>query len=206
MINIKQKNNIGPALRNSKEPALSLSKGFTLVETMVAVFILAFIVSVLLGLIAQSLYNFKYNQNEMTANYLIQEATDYIRNDRDSLMLGASSQDAWNIFKSHYTSCQTTNGCSIDKVTVDPSSTNIHSCKSSGCPFIKYDSASSDIYYSETGNNGVITTFRRKIEYKESELSGVSGDLVSFRITVYWKNGNIDKSKTLTISLTRWLS
>lgn len=190
-----------------RKPVVSLSnpsKGFTLVETMVAVFILAFIVSVLLGLVAQSLYNFRYNKNEMTANYLIQEATDYIRNDRDSLMLGNNSQDAWNTFRSHYANCQTNNGCAIDKVTLSPTANgNIHVCDSSGCPFIKYDSNPSNIYYSETGG-GTATTFRRKIEYKLS--SGLDGDLVSFRITVYWKNGNIDKSKTLTISLTRWLS
>lgn len=79
------------------------NKGFTLVETIVAVFILTISLAALLNLISTSLDAFKYSRDEVTANYLIQEVVDSVRNNRDSTaFLDTTSTGGWTNFLNMY--------------------------------------------------------------------------------------------------------
>jgi len=60
------------------------NKGFTLVEAMFAIFILTFVIVQLMTVVSSSLYSARYAKQEIIMNFLIQEALDGIRNDRDS--------------------------------------------------------------------------------------------------------------------------
>ena len=75
-------------MRNSK---LQKDRGFTLIETMFAVIIMAFSITIFMNVVANTLFSARYAKNEITANYLAQEAIDYIRNDRDSIVFLRSS-------------------------------------------------------------------------------------------------------------------
>ena len=76
------------------QPQFSL--GFTLVETLVAISILVTVIAVGTLSIQQNLKNKQYAASEVTANYLAQEAIDYVRAIRDSNKL--AKLDGQNVF------------------------------------------------------------------------------------------------------------
>jgi prepilin-type N-terminal cleavage/methylation domain-containing protein len=59
-------------------------KGFTLVETLVAIFILLLTITTMISLSAGSFLNVRYAKNQITANMLAQEMVEYVRYTRDS--------------------------------------------------------------------------------------------------------------------------
>ena len=60
--------------------------GFTLVETLIAIFIFTLSIVALFALIGDSLFSAQYAKYDITAQYLAGEALDYIRNDRDTIV------------------------------------------------------------------------------------------------------------------------
>ena len=89
------------------------NKGFTLVEAMFAIFILTFVIVQLMTVVSSSLYSARYAKQEIIMNFLIQEALDGIRNDRDnSVFLG---EEGWESFVEKYTTkCLENKGCQIE--------------------------------------------------------------------------------------------
>jgi len=106
MVNIKLK------IENKK--ISSHKGGFTLVEAMFAIFILTFVIVGLMTVVSSSLYSARYAKQEITMNFLIQEALDGIRNDRDSSVF-LSDEYIWQDFVNKYTSaCEGDGGCQIE--------------------------------------------------------------------------------------------
>ena len=70
------------------------SKGFTIVETLVAVTIFSFALTAIISVSAQGITNATRVKNRLTANYLAQEYIDYVR----ALRLSAVTQSGanWN--------------------------------------------------------------------------------------------------------------
>ena len=87
--------------------------GFTLVEAMFAIFILTFVIVGLMTVVSSSLYSARYAKQEIIMNFLIQEALDGIRNDRDSSVF-LSGEYSWQDFVDKYTgACEEGVGCQI---------------------------------------------------------------------------------------------
>lgn len=194
------KNNINvPNLKNKR----NLVGGFTLVETLFAVFILTFVIVGLMTVVSSSLFSARYARDETTANYLLQEAIDYIRNDRDTTVFLSNSPSGWTDFTTKYNSCIGGDGCYFDVLGELNSGSNIKSCSSDTCPYLYYSDSESDkpFYISDdgVGNSGrTVTKFKRKI------VITLNLDELIVTGTVSWKNGSIDQSRTLTTSLTNW--
>ncbi|HQM18680.1 MAG TPA: type II secretion system protein [Candidatus Paceibacterota bacterium] len=88
--------------------------GFTLVEAMFAIFILTFVIVGLMTVVSSSLYSARYAKQEIIMNFLIQEALDGIRNDRDSSVF-LSGEYSWQDFVDKYTgACKEGEGCQIE--------------------------------------------------------------------------------------------
>lgn len=177
-----------------KTQTIKNNKGFTLVEVMSAILILTFTVVGTMTIVANSLFAARYARDEITANYLLQEVIDYIRNDRDTTVF-LESGGTWAGFSGNYNECSNSNGCYFD---VSASSVDINNCPSDGCPNLYYDeSATNNVFYNYT--TGIITKFKRKI------VVGQNGaDEIDVTVTVSWKNGSLDKTRELKTSFMNW--
>ena len=183
------------------------NKGFTLVETMVAVFILTLSLSAFLTLTSRSLFTARYSRNEITANYLIQEAADFIRNQRDSTYLsGGTWQSFINKFGGAGGACFSNNGCYFD---INSSSLSVSQCNVTAtkgttlkCPFFYYNKDSNNgTFYNYTNSSGAVSSnFKRQIKFSQ----GANPDELYIAINVEWLNGNLVRSRSLNMSLLNW--
>jgi prepilin-type N-terminal cleavage/methylation domain-containing protein len=116
-----------------KKIILQKNKGFTLLETLIAIFVMAVAFTSLLSLMTTTMFSARYANNEITATYLAQEAVDYIRNDRDTTAFQGGN---WNDFINHYGAtlgtpsvCYsiTDPGCNLDAFDLTPA-TSVVQC------------------------------------------------------------------------------
>ncbi len=188
----------------------STETGFTLVETMVAVFILTIALTSLIGLTSRSLFMARYSRNEITANYLLQGAVDYIRNQRDSVAFQQKfSGGDWTKFLTNFgypsNKCFSANGCyfNVNK-SPNPIIKDCNSTPSFGklkCPILFYDpNAIKNSFYNYTTGNS--SNFNRKIFLK---INSQNPDELYITITVEWLNGSLVRSRSLNSSLLNWL-
>jgi Tfp pilus assembly protein PilV len=176
-------------------------KGFTLVETLVAVFILTFSIVILMKVVSDGLFSARYARNEITAIYLAQEALEYIRNDRDSLLFefNNKNQDYWEVFENKYKDCFNPSGCSfdvLDMMTGDEAS--VSACEDNECPYFYYHKNKKN-FYSYDIEEGVKSNFQRKImmeEFKE--------DVFVLEVKVLWKENSFIKETIVKTILTKW--
>ncbi len=193
--------------KNKKE---NLVSGFTLVETMVAVFILSLTIISLMTVVANSLFASRYSRDEITVNYLLQEAVDYVRNDRDSYILlsDAPIDETWQKFINKYAECSVINqGCTIDvfESMRDPYTSYIKKCdnvsepEDTTCRAFSYKPNSDGSYYNYNSDEDI--GYKRKIEFITSET--LPNEII-VKATVYWLNGDALKSRSLQTSLLKW--
>ncbi len=193
------------------------NRGFTLLETLVAIFILMIALNSLLTLTTDSLFSSNYAKNESTAVYLAQEAMDYIRNDKDTTASVNGNAD-WGSFLNHYresstdpnTKCYSENGCMIDAMDWDFTQ-SVRECGSIApwgdvtCDVFSYhDDATMEEYYDYDLAGGTPSNFKRQIKMK---LTGGGGGVDELQVTVIveWRNGTLVKSYVLRSSLLNWL-
>ena len=189
-----------------KTQTIKKNSGFTLVETMFAVYILTFTIVGLMTVVANSLFSARYARDEITVNYLLQEVVDYVRNDRDTtVFLAAGANPAiWTTFLNKYNNCSGSNGCYFDVLTPNPSPVDPKTCPSGGCPFLYYDESANDtpFYVNEDGDMGikVKTNFKRKIIIQNAS----NPDEINVIVKVDWKNGSKEVTRSLSTSLMNW--
>ena len=192
---------------------------------MVAVFILTTTVVSLLSLTTSSLFASKYANNEITANYLLQEAVDYIRNDRDSVAFQQSTTTTggWNSFLNNYgyndgtssDKCFSENGCYLEAGIIEDNNNNhrVIGCQSSGCPLFNYNPdpsfGGSDNFYTynqpSSDNKIIPSNFKRTIKMATPNTGNSTAENELYiTVTVEWQNGNLPRSRSLTTSLLNW--
>ncbi len=191
----------------NKKEIKNNNKGFTLVETMVAVLILTLTIVSLMTVVSDSLFAARYARNDITAGYLLQEVIDDIRNDRDTSVFLQNTQTidaAWTAFKTKYNNCTLSagTGCFYDVVGGYTSPTV---CTDTNCRELYYDAnANTTPYYmNDNGTN----TGKVKAGFQRRIVVTINGnDEMQIAVTVYWKNGGLSKSRTLTNSILKWQS
>jgi len=184
-------------------PKIKNNKGFTLVETMFAVFILTSTIVGLMTVVSNSLFAARYARDEITVNYLLQEVIDYIRNDRDTTVF-LKNGGTWAIFQAKYSSAcsNEATGCYFDVLT--SSAVNPTVC-ASGCPYFYYDPSADTTPFYVTDNftnmgSKVKTNFRRKIVVKPN----ANIDEIDVTVTIDWLNGNLPMTRSLKTSFMKW--
>jgi type II secretory pathway pseudopilin PulG len=210
---------------------LQKNKGFTLVEALFAIFILTFSISTFMGVVSNNLFSARYARDEISANYLLQEVVDYIRNDRDTnvFLQSGDVKEAWSAFSDKYNVCLERNGgCYIDvqadsgpksciSDSRDPGAqtpleedgsgadTRIDpNLKNDGCPTLYFNpKALTGSFYNYTrgAEGNVEGKFTRNIFVTPNKSNG---DQLDVNVSVTWNNGSLPRTRTLKTSILRW--
>ncbi|MBP6883992.1 MAG: type II secretion system protein [Candidatus Pacebacteria bacterium] len=183
-------------------------RGFTLVETLVAISIFSVSLMALMSVLANGIASTSYVKEKDTAIYLAQEGIEYMRNMRDTYVLYSSSPQAgWDAFKNKLTenSCTGVNGCYFNadglfttiSSPMEMTKISFGTCTSFGC------SNAPMLYNSSTGKYGYTagsaTNFIRKINVQ------VSTNETKILSTVYWTQGSGTYNLTLSENLFNWV-
>lgn len=184
-------------------------EGFTLIETLVAIFILALTIGALLTLTAGGFFTIRYAKNDIVASNLLQESLEYVRNSRDT---AAQQPNAtWSNWLKVYedNGCTTAKGCIINPYDKTLSQ-QVQACTASKCPYLNYYTKNDkDGFYTYNTNNyfdsdkSYTTSFIRTVTFDEIQVdAGVPQIVVTARMD--WLNGTNPKSVTQSIVLTQW--
>lgn len=195
-----------------------LSNGFTLIETLIAILLLMTSVVAIMVLVSRILITTRGQRLETTAQYLLQEGVEYLRNNRDSALNGGVP---WSDYSRAGPGCPITVGFGVPSVceciflpgstgmcTVDPLSDDIRLCPASGCPVIvQVESAGRTVLCTPgincPGFSGVVkpTTFSRSIRMTPNSINP---DELYVDVTVSWQDTGVVRQKTLRTSLFNW--
>lgn len=182
-------------------------KGFTLIETLVAISVLIVSIAAPMSLVSQSLSSAFYARDQITAFYLAQEALEMVRATRDGNALAIAQGESADLFGG----IPNTSG---DPFIVDPidSSQVMTLCRTivgyqtSGiCPPLQ--------------NNGIMYGYGKTLGYdttgpwKDTRFTrtvrvstvGSGSDEIRVSVTVLWQSGALSRTFTITENLYRWV-
>jgi len=170
-------------------------KGFTLIETLVAITILTISVVAPMTLVTRSLSTAYYSRDQITAFHLAQEAIETVRHVRDhNILLTARGTPTKNIFV----------GIPLNaSSTVDTITNTIAQC-SGACPPLRTDSTRT--FYGHNSSWPNITLFTRTMRAATVRSDAGVPQEIRITVTVSWRTGSL-QTRTITISenLYRWV-
>ena len=188
--------------------------GFTLIETLIAIFILALTIGALLTLTAGGFFSIRYAKNDIVASNLLQESLEYIRNTRDTAAQESLNDSAvsWDTWKLQYDECFGSDGCVINPYPVSPSDV-VDECpggsRGNGCEPLSYLTDDGLYMYVQSGlttpfqsSEFIETSFIRNVVFED--ISTPTGPQLRVTARMDWKNGTNDKHLTQSIILTPW--
>lgn len=179
-------------------------KGFTLIETLVALAIFSISIIGMMTVLSSGLTDTISAKNKLTATFLAQEGIEYMRNLRDTYVLYDGTVTGWSEFLSDpaYSSCGDDRVCFFNDEDLwnhynEPympiKTLLIKKCEENVCPFLYYNESSGKY---NSLFSGTKTSFVREIRLRkigEGETKVIS--------TVKWGN---NKSISLSESLFNW--
>lgn len=176
-------------------------KGFTLIETLVAVMLLSIAVVAPMSLASKSLGSAYYARDQITAFYLAQEAIEAVRSIRDSqiLIIAGNSAGAPDIFGliPHLNEPFTVDGRKGDAATA------IVRCDGT-CPPLQTDLT----LYGYPGLGDDLNAWTPTYFTRTVHAYSVSGnpDEIRVTVTVTWQTGPIqERSFTISENMYRWV-
>ena len=171
------------------------TRGFTLLEALVSIFILTFTIVAPMSIASSTLFNSTVAKDQVTAFYLAQEAIEGVRSIRDGNIL-ANPQNRW------LQGLPLATNFTIDTVNWASGRPRISTanCPSGICVPLKYDSTG-HLYQYSTGSN---TNFIRTVQ-----LTGIDDPVspqreVAIRVTVKWNVGKIERTFIARENMLNW--
>ena len=166
-----------------------MNKGFTIIETLVAIAILMISIAGPLTIAHKGLLAATYAHDTVTASYLAQDATEYVKNVRDNnILLRSNLTNGWLY---GMTNCLYSTPCSVNTLSGTPTTpTGISSCSGSSCLL----SVSSN-GYKPFSSGEVPTQFTRFFYLGDSQnnLTNVNNpNETKLTVIVSWNNGTVN--------------
>ncbi len=185
------------------------ARGFTIIETLVAILILTTAIAGPLTIAAKGLTTAIEARDQLTAFYLAQDAIEYVRYARDTNTL---SGDDWLTGSGgstgvDLTPCETSKGCKLNSLgqSADngPGDPSVIACDPSlGCPTLLYETSSGNYdYNASTGTSVGTPSFVRTV--KLTPVSGAPAE-VTVLVTVSWHEPNLVRTITVQEDLFNW--
>jgi len=179
-------------------------KGFTILESIVAIFILSLSISGAFSAVQQSLSQSIIAKDEVKASYLAQEAIEIIKNKRDSNQLDRiidNSTNSWlfGISESPADSCFFGKTCRVDAT-----SFNFVDCGGGwdSCPNINQDSATFLYSYGAFP----VTNFKREIQIERVQDDTFGNPIeVAVIVRVSWTKGLVTREFKVKTYLFNWI-
>lgn len=173
-----------------KYDRLQTNKGFTLVETLVAITILLVAIVGPMTIASRGLQTAFFARDQIAAFYLAQEGVEYVRWVRDS---NALQGNAW---LSGLSACNSNNGCKFDmrntsSVTACPASGN--GCRLHYDPGSMNGSSNRGFYYHGSGSSN-LTPFTRRMWINEID-NGREAEII---VEVSWDSGLFSNERVIT--------
>jgi len=181
-------------LRTKNSKLKTESRGFTLVETLVAISLLTVAIVAPMSLTTQSLSSAYYARDQITAFHLAQEAIESVRHARDGNVLknalGTTADLLSGIPQNTPFTIDTTNGDAMDS-----------SACQSGCPVIR--KSPTGLY----GYNPVWTPTHFTRTVFVTFVPGSNNNEVNILVTISWQTGSFNsRSFTISENLYRWVN
>lgn len=177
-------------------------RGFTLIETLVAIMLLSIAIVAPMALASKSLSTAYYARDQITAFYLAQEAIEALRSIRDSqiLIIAQDPSGASDIFGLIPHSNQ---AFIVDGRRGDPDAA-IQTC-SGECPPLQTDNT---LYgYPDIGDDASLWTPTHFTRTVHAYPVGGNQDELRITVTVTWQTGSIqERSFTISEDMYRWVN
>ncbi|MGB3922153.1 MAG: prepilin-type N-terminal cleavage/methylation domain-containing protein [Minisyncoccia bacterium] len=170
----------------------SFGRGFSLVESLVAIVILITAITGVSSAVRTAISSYTFSRDQITAFYLAQEGFEFIRNMRDE---NALNNRNWltGIASNINDPCWFGNACIVDPInsTVPTRCSAIESC-----PLLRQDAT--NLFY---GHNGAWseTKFRREII-----ITQVDAKEISVLVTINWMHGSTNQEFQARENILNW--
>lgn len=174
-------------------------RGFTLVETLVAIAILMITIAIPFYSLQQAITASQVARDQVIASSLAQEGAEYIYFIRNNNYLYFKQNNVYSGasgWLSSLDSCLTTTSPGIG-CTVDPAQSSIAACPSAGCSPLYLNSSN---LYTQSATGATLTRFTRTVRVES--LSATSARVT---VTVTWISVRRAYTVTVTETLYNWL-
>jgi len=166
-------------------------KGFTLIESLIAISILVVSVTALMGVVSQSIFTSGYIKNKAVALSLAQEGVELVRNIQDTALLAESFETFELLNGEVFSQCVYGTGV----CTIDPTSLAMVSCPNQNCPPLKISENGYFNYF--FGQDSAFTRFISILP------TGVESGKVT--VIVEWMQGNTVRNVTYEADMFLWI-
>ncbi len=169
-----------------KKQNRSTNRGFTLIETFVAITILVTAIAGPLTLASKGLTSALVARDQLTASFLAQEGIEYVRQKRDTNHLQGNA--SWLAGLSN---------CIDQDCTIDVVTDTAPTVCTDGCAPLRYDETTGFYGYDPLDE---VTVYTRTVRIRPLE-SGFEAEVTS---TVSWQSSVFTRRVTLTEIITNW--
>ncbi len=185
-----------------KNNKIKKQKGFTLLETLVAIFILTLAITGPIYISSLSLRNTIESRDIVSAQYLAEEVVEVVKNNMDTNSLKNTAEDY--DFLSFISSCvrDTTTPAALCHITTlttgNTISYSFSLCNEGICPNMLFDPEKKVIYGESDGSNQTYSKFIREFYIVKNLTNQDEAEIV---VNIKWENTGKNKKYTLKKSL-----